>query len=160
MIRAMVIAACVSGIAQPTNIKELPYILVNEATCGTERPVREVGGALVVVSCETGNGTTIMQIAVINLAAPSAGRLKAFDIGFCGASVISATAQSGWQVVAGGQAVQWKLPDRLVPTWGVEPRSRVGGFEIQLRPGWQMAATVGADWEDSQATAVMTHDCM
>jgi hypothetical protein len=154
--RLFVIAACVWFMTAMCIAQELSYIAVDEQVCGKEQLARQFGDALLAISCRVQGAITTMHIAVLNFAPSSAGRLRAFDVGFCTDSVISARAQSGWQVIAGGRRVEWRLPDHLVADLGIEPRSRVGGFEIDLRPGWNMSMSSGGTWEQTAAGTAMT----
>jgi hypothetical protein len=72
--------------------------LLTDATCRSEVLAVSVPSMNIHARCEAAGAERVMHLSVTNWAAPDAGPLRAFSIGFCGQSVISAAAPSGWLV--------------------------------------------------------------
>src|SRR5687768_8824412 len=112
-----------------------PTFDLSDSDCRDEVLISVVDGAHVYASCVTAGSERIMNVSVSNLAEAHVGPLRDFSIGFCAASVIGASGQSGWVVVVEGderQSVTWSLPDDLVDTQGIPSRARAGGFVVRL----------------------------
>jgi hypothetical protein len=140
-----------------------PKFDLSDQNCRAEVLISTIDGAHVYASCVSVGAERIMHISVTNLARAEVGRLRDFSIGFCGPSVVGASAQNGWVAKVEGRErhnVTWSLTDDLVDTFGIPSRARVGGFVVQLKPGWKRSRSDSARWGESKITAqVTTHDC-
>jgi hypothetical protein len=158
-ISVSIVAACVSSPLFGQDLK----VDLSDHNCGAEVLISIVDGAHIYASCVSIGAERIMRISVSNLARPDVGRLRDFSIGFCGPSVVDASAQNGWVAKVEGverHTVTWSLTDDLVDTLGIPSRARVGGFVVRLKPGWKRSRSDSAWWGDSKIIAqVMTHDC-
>ena len=140
-----------------------PVFDLSDPDCRSEVLISVIDGARVYASCTSAGSERIMRVSVSNQAAAEAGRLRDFSIGFCGPSVIGASAQAGWTTKAEGDerhSITWSLPDDLVGTLGIPSGARTGGFVVHLKPGWKRSRSDSAWWGESKIVAQLTtHDC-
>jgi hypothetical protein len=140
-----------------------PVFDLSDRDCRREVLISVIEGARVYASCASAGSERIMRVSVSNQAAAEAGPLRDFSIGFCGSSVISASAQAGWTTKVDGDerhSITWSLRDDLVDTLGIPSGATVGGFVVRLKPGWKRSRSDSAWWGESKIVAqATTHDC-
>jgi hypothetical protein len=140
-----------------------PTFDLSDRDCRSEVLISVIEGAHVYASCASVGSERIMRVSVSNQAAGEDGPLRDFSIGFCGPSVIAASAQAGWTTKVEGDerhSITWSLPDNLVSTLGIPSGARMGGFVVRLKPGWKRSRSDSAWWGESKIVAqVTTHDC-
>ncbi|MFA5910645.1 MAG: hypothetical protein WC815_17840 [Vicinamibacterales bacterium] len=140
-----------------------PAFDLSDRDCQDEVLISSIEGARIYASCVQAGSERIMRVSVSNLANAKVGRLRSLSIGFCGPSVVGASAQSGWIAKIEGDDrhnVTWSLSDDLVESLGIPSRARVGGFVVRLKPGWKRSRSDSAWWGESNIVAhVTTHDC-
>lgn len=161
MIRAITIVACIGGLLVSSGQKSTVDDL-SAANCRRETLTASLEGMDIHASCDTDGSKSVMNLAVTNWAKEEVGSLRGFSIGFCGQSVISASAQAGWIVkIDQGEdgVVWWDLPEGSADLLGVPSRARVGGFVVRLRPGWMRSRWASVKWESRQIATTTTHDC-
>jgi hypothetical protein len=138
-------------------------IYLTDAGCRTETLFADLEGARVHVSCSTNGAERVMRVSVTNTATAEVGRLREISIGFCGDSILGASAQSAWvtDIDRGGDgSVTWSLPDDQVDRLGIPSRARVGEFVVRLKPGWRKSQWFALRWGQGGVTAgIVTHDC-
>lgn len=136
-----------------------PVFDLSDKDCRDEVLISVVEGARIYASCAQSGSERIMRVSVSNLADAKMGQLRDFSIGFCGPSVIGASAQSGWIAKIEGDDrhnVTWSLADGLVESLGIPSRARVGGFIVRLKPGWKRSRSDSAWWGESNIVAQIT----
>jgi hypothetical protein len=140
-----------------------PTFDLSDQNCRGELLISVIEGARVYASCVSAGPERIMHVSVSNQAVAEAGPLRDFSIGFCGLSVIAASAKTGWTTKIEGDerhSVTWSLPDDLVSTLGIPSGARMGGFVVRLKPGWKRSRSDSAWWGESKIVAqATTHDC-
>lgn len=73
-----------------------PVYGLSDTTCQDEVLIAVVEGAQVYASCHGSVGSErVMSVSVTNMADAKTGRLRCVSIGFCGPSVVGASAQNG-----------------------------------------------------------------
>ena len=136
---------------------------LSDRACQGQLLVAVIDGAHVYAACRSSGSERIMEVSVNNMAGAEVGPLRDFSIGFCGSSVIAASAPEGWISKVEGderQSVTWSLPDGLVATLGIPSHANAKGFLIRLKPGWRRSRSDSAWWGDSKIVAQSTiHDC-
>jgi hypothetical protein len=137
---------------------------LTDANCRSEVLAVSLQGMDIHARCEASGAERVMHLAVTNWAAEDAGLLSAFSIGFCGKSVVSATAPPGWLVkIDEGRddvVIWWDLPEESAVQLGIPSHARVGRFTVRLRPGWRQSLFASVRWDSSGAGTATTHDCL
>ena len=140
-----------------------PAFDLSDRDCRGEVLISVIDGAHVYASCASARSERIMRVSVSNQAAAEAGPLRDFSIGFCGPSVIAASAPANWTTTIDSDdrhSITWSLPDDLVGTLGIPSGARTGGFVVFLKPGWKRSRSDSARWGESKIVAqATTHDC-
>jgi len=140
-----------------------PAFDLSDRDCRREVLISVIDGAHVYASCASARSEWIMRVSVSNRAAAEAGPLRELSIGFCGPSVISASALAGWATKIDGDdrhSITWSLPDDLVGTLGIPSGARARGFVVFLKTGWKRSRSDSARWGESKVVAqTTTHDC-
>ena len=133
----LLLAGVLVGLAAPT-FAQRPAVDVADGRCDREVLISVVDDARIYASCSTDANGLVMHVSVTNLAGPDVGPLSGVSIGFCGGSVISASAPPGWitSVKQGNEEdVDWDMPQNRAQEWGIPPGARMGGFVVRLKPG-------------------------
>src|ERR1700719_1839343 len=91
-ISVSIVVACVSSPLFGQSLK----LDLSDQNCRAEVLTSIVDRAHIYASCDSIGAERIMRISVSNLARSDVGRLRDFSIGFCGPSVVGASAPNGW----------------------------------------------------------------
>ena len=158
----IVLSVLIADLLWPLQGQE-PVFDLSDRDCQTEVLISIIEGAHVFASCASESAERIMRVSVSNLAVAEKGPLRDFSIGFCGPSVIGASAPTGWVAEIEGDeqhSVTWSLPDDSVGKLGIPSGARTSGFVVRLKPGWKRSRSDSAWWGESNIVAqVTTHDC-
>lgn len=135
--------------------------LLEDGRCGGDVVVEQFEGAALLGSCSTADGQRRLALTFVNSGAASAGTLNSIHLGFCRSSVARAFAPPGWVVTldAEGRGVRFSRGGQAVNEPGIRKGRRVGGFVIELLPGWRYAREVSVFWENAGAATGTTHVC-
>ena len=123
--------------------------------------VEMLEGASLRGECSTKSERLRVAITVVNARESSAGTLNSIHLGFCASSVASAIAPPGWTVTlaAEGGGVTFSRGGSAFNEPGIRSRRRLGGFVIELLPGWRYAHQASASWEYAGVGIGVTDVC-
>lgn len=157
------LSVLVVQLLSPVQGQEVAFDL-SDPNCREEMLISIIDdGAHVFASCASESAERIMRVSVSNVAVDEKGALRDFSVGFCGPSVIRASAPTGWVAKIEGDerhSVRWSLPDDLVGKLGIRSGARATGFVVHLKPGWRRSRSDSAWWGESNIVAqATTHDC-
>ena len=125
------------------------HIFLSDSGCKTETLFAVIDDARIYASCSANGAERVISVSVNNMAPADLGSLQEISIGFCGDSIIAASAQSGWVTEIHQKddgSVTWSVPDDEVERLGIPSRARMGGFVVRLKRGWRKSQWISARW--------------